>query len=639
MNVKPAIWFLFTLLLALTACTDQGSSIGVAITKPSESQITNGTLDVRLELTDSKPDDLNSLSVTLERRKSSAPDVDASYADIKTFYKNQPYPFTYQWDTNSVLDGEYVLRAKATYTLGGFDGQPRTSTSAPRTVTIDRTRPSVVSSTPTPDAGNVLVKDPITVVFNKAVLVSSLTDESVKLFAGVQQIGRTVRISSDGKTVTVTPGTPPSTPNKLRLEVSESVTDTLGNKLIPKAWSWTVPAWVRLGELRSSVPGVTSALLGSFQVGKDGNPVALWRGHKPGENTDTIYSSGLYVSQWNGKSWTALDKDLRSTVPNAVGANGAYLKLDSGDRPVVAWLPTDGPEAVRTTTADVRVSRWNGSAWLTTPGVRSTRANLNINTAVLGSLTLDDKDNPVVGWEGGDTARPGPAQNAMFINKWNGSNWESLGEDFRKLVPGIITAFGSFPFLDADKNLVVFWSGAIADYSSDSYAYKWDAVNQKWQVMFGGSLKTSLTQSRIADDGGLTSVLLDNGQYLLTGVANGKFFVAHQTGSSTWTRLGANPTTALDALNAQTSSFSVDSSNTLVGAFTGATQGYSRVTLLSFDGSTWIPIPNPPPQPGAINGTNFASEVRRGPDGSLYVSWQEVDPSGATNITIYRENR
>jgi Bacterial Ig-like domain len=257
MNMKAPVWLMLAFSLLLSACGDQGSSVTINILQPVQAQVTNGPLDVRLEIAGSTPDALNSLTVTLERRKSTDPDTDSSYAKITAFLKGEPYPFKYTWDTTLVPEGEYALRAKATYTAGGFDGQPRTAISAPRTVIIDRARPSVASSTPVPDAGNVLVKDPITVTFNKAVSASSLTDENVKLFEGVKALGRTVKLSSDAKTLTLTPITTPSAPNKLRLELSEGVTDALGNKLIPKAWSWDAPGWVRLGEVRSSVPGVT----------------------------------------------------------------------------------------------------------------------------------------------------------------------------------------------------------------------------------------------------------------------------------------------------------------------------------------------------------------------------------------------
>ncbi len=279
MTAKLFVWLLM-LSGVFAACADQGSSLTVTITQPVQPKVTNGSVDVRLELTGSKPDDLNSLTVILERRKSTDPDVDASFTKVTAFVKGEPYPFTYTWDTTGVSDGEYVLRAKTTYTLGGFDGQPRTSLSAPRTVTIDRARPSVVSSIPAPDAGNVLVKDPITVVLNKPILASSLKDESVKLFKGDDALGRTVSLSSDGRVLTVTPLTRPSVPNKLRLELGEGITDSVGNKLIPKAWSWDAPAWVRLGDVRSNVSGVTSTDRTTFEVDKNGNPIVVWSGFR-----------------------------------------------------------------------------------------------------------------------------------------------------------------------------------------------------------------------------------------------------------------------------------------------------------------------------------------------------------------------
>jgi Bacterial Ig-like domain len=475
------------------------------------------------------------------------------------------------------------------------------------------------------------LQTPITLTFNKPVLEKSLTSDSVKLFADDKALTRTVKLLSDGKTLTVTPITRPSAPNKLRLELGDGVTDVIGNKLIAKAWSWDTPAWVRLGELRSSVPGVTSALSASFEVGKDGNPVALWRGQRPGEEVGNPSSNGIFVSRWDGTGWKVLDKDLRSTIQSVAGVTCATLRLDSSDHPVVAWSSTDG--SMNTLITDSRVSRWNGSSWLNTPGLRETRKSLNIKTAVGCSLALDDKDSPVVAWAGNDGA------SNVFVNKWNGSNWESLGEGFRGLEPETVNAFNPKPFFDTDKNLVVFWSRQTKDDFENVYAHRWDTSSQDWKPVFRGLravVKPSTTPLT------LTSIFLDSGRYLLAGNLDGEFFVVRQTASSIWTRLGPDPTTVLNELKPFSSSFAVNSRNTLVGVFTGGGRGLQappNVTLLSFEGSTWVALPNPPPPPGIVEGGYFSSQLQRGPDGTLYVSWQEVNASGATNITIYRENR
>jgi hypothetical protein len=82
-------WFLLALVFTLCACGDQGAPVIVNITQPAQSQATNGALDVRLELSGSKPDELSSLTIILERRKSTDPDVDSSYTNLTIYRENR----------------------------------------------------------------------------------------------------------------------------------------------------------------------------------------------------------------------------------------------------------------------------------------------------------------------------------------------------------------------------------------------------------------------------------------------------------------------------------------------------------------------------------------------------------------------
>ncbi len=630
MNPKVPGWLLLILSLALAACQDQGSSFTVNIIKPAQSQVTNGTLDVRLELTGSTPNDLNSLTVILERRKNTDPNVDTSFSKVTAFVKGEPYPFTYPWDTNGVPDGEYVLRAKATYTVGGFDGQPRTTTSAPRTVTIDRSRPSVVSSTPAPDAGNVLVKDPITVVFNKAMKPESLTDTSVKLFENDKAIGRTAIFSSDGKTLTVTPLTRPATPSKLRLELNDGVTDALGNKLIPKAWSWDAPAWVRLGELRSSVNIVNNVLYGSFAIGQDGNPVAVWKGSVIGGDGYKILS----VSRWNGANWDSLVNDL--TVPAQsfnFNASCPTLRLDSSSNPIVSRT-TKSSVVNGIVLQDIYVSHWNGTKWQSLPGLVATRSG--VKTAICSDFIIDTTGSLVVAWTGNDGLST-TSQNRLFVNRWNGSSWESLGGE---LVSGVANAYAPVLSLDASNNLTIFSEEQRGANPSDIYVYRWNETTKTWAYVFQG-LRATLAPSETTGLR-LSAVVLDGNKYILGWFTNdGKQFISRQTAASSWTTLGGDLSLVVDASSVYGKTLALDSSNNLVMAITGRKQVGATVegrqTLLRWDGLTWNTIPNLPPQPPYIS-EGFTSQLKRGPDGSLYVSWQEVDSSG-TNLTIYRENR
>jgi Bacterial Ig-like domain len=79
--------------------------------------------------------------VFLERKR--ATDPDTAYTTIKPFDRTSPYPFTATWDIKSETDGAYVLRARATYSGGGFSSDTFTTISGPRKITLDRRAPTV----------------------------------------------------------------------------------------------------------------------------------------------------------------------------------------------------------------------------------------------------------------------------------------------------------------------------------------------------------------------------------------------------------------------------------------------------------------------------------------------------------------
>lgn len=72
-----------------------------------------------------------------------------------------------------------------------------------RTVIVDRSPPTIVSSTPEQDAEHVPAAPPITVTFSEPLLADSVTTETVKLSLGGQEIDYTVTLSGDGLTVTL----------------------------------------------------------------------------------------------------------------------------------------------------------------------------------------------------------------------------------------------------------------------------------------------------------------------------------------------------------------------------------------------------------------------------------------------------
>jgi Bacterial Ig-like domain len=438
MNTKLSIWLLLALVFNLGACADPGKGVTIIIAQPLTDLATNSNVPLKLEIPNFNPDQFSTLTVVIERKKTTDPDT--GYIPIKVFEKTDPYPFAFTWNPSSEQDGVYTLRAKATYQLSGFGGSSTTS-SATRSVSLDRTAPTIVDRTPAADAKEVSVRAPINITFSELIASGSLTEDSVKLSGGGTVLARKLERSSDGKTLTITPSSTLKASGVMQLEFGDGVTDTTGNKLVPKSWSWSAPAWIRLGELRSSVPGVKSTIDASFVVGKDGNPMAVWRGTSGSGPLD------LYVSQWDGTKWVALGGNLRLLEPGVFVGFHTTICLDANGVPFVEW-----EDYFR---KNVFVYRWDGTSWQRLgTGLLTTQPNLK--NAFNASFTLDSSGAPVVGWEASTDVTD---ERAAFISRWDGTNWQALGGDLRALIPGTKFATSATPVLDGDKNLLAFWSG------------------------------------------------------------------------------------------------------------------------------------------------------------------------------------
>src|ERR1017187_3346317 len=114
------------------------------ITSPIDGTYIKGTLTVTVTATGGKAPATVSLL------------VDAATNPIAT--ATAPSPYSLSWDTSAVAEGAHTIVAKAIVA-----GQ--TITSAPITVNVDRTAPSVVATTPTTGATNIVLRAPITVTF------------------------------------------------------------------------------------------------------------------------------------------------------------------------------------------------------------------------------------------------------------------------------------------------------------------------------------------------------------------------------------------------------------------------------------------------------------------------------------------
>lgn len=106
-------------------------------------------------------------------------------------------PYAYRWENPSEAEGTYTFTAK-TIKSGSTD-----ITSAPRTIIIDRTFPTLLSRTPADGARNVLPTDEISITMSEPMLASSIDANSVRLYVGQAELLTTTSLDSTGKKIRV----------------------------------------------------------------------------------------------------------------------------------------------------------------------------------------------------------------------------------------------------------------------------------------------------------------------------------------------------------------------------------------------------------------------------------------------------
>jgi hypothetical protein len=242
---------------------------------------------------------------------------------------------------------------------------------------------------------------------------------------------------------------------------------------------WNGSGWTLVGNGFLDVNTNRDVFDPSLVLDSSGNPAVAW------EESDST-SNNLYVKRWNGTAWV-----LVGAGPLDVNLNqDAFLPslaLDPGGNPVVAWAETDG------TSSNVYVKRWNGTAWdLVGNGFLDANANRNASDP---SLVLDSGGNPAVAWSESD----GTSSN-VYVKRWNGSGWTSVGDDFLD-VNTDRDAFDPSLVLDSSGNPVVAWDESDAN-SYNAYVKRWNGT--AWVLVGDGFLDVNTNR-----DASVPSLKLD----------------------------------------------------------------------------------------------------------------------------------
>ncbi len=464
----------FVLLFVVVACnlvacnnapsspTPNPNALTVAISSPTGTAYTNGTLNLQIVVGNGTPESVELLK------------------GDEVLVSNLAVPYTYAWNTSSEAEGGYTLKARAKRGTEVVESEKTV------TVVVDRTAPTIAERTPAPGADNVLYSAPITVKFSEPISASTVTSANIQLVANNLPVSLAPTLESDGLTLNLqaVKGGIKEFDTQPELTLSK-ITDRAGNELLLSSWGWTLPSWLTVGgtKVNDLENSAVSLNPDGLELDASDHPVLVVN-----ERVEIVGSnkSVLYVKRWTGTQWQRLGDNLKET--DFASSISHTLALDSSDNPYVSW------EAVGGT---VQVARWNGSAW----GVVGSILNQNpAQQASPISLSLDTSGNPVLAFTE-ETSTTATDKKQLYVKRWTGSSWELLGTG--SLNQNIdFDTFSASLALDASGNPVVTWTER-GNNTFDIYVKRWTGT--AWQLLGSDKLNnqpTGLSPSLVLDASG-----------------------------------------------------------------------------------------------------------------------------------------
>ena len=313
---------------------------------------------------------------------------------------------SFNWNTTGVAEGTYSVTAQLT-------SNGKTVVSNAVNIVVDRTPPQVVVSSlvPAPSAADVVLVAPIVAGFSEPLLPSTVTSSTITIqTASASTLPTTVSLSADGKTATllITSDKGIALDQAFIGTFSSSITDLAGNPLVhlTTTWSWDVPSWIKYAPLASNSPPLVA-------VGSNYQPILGYTVCGPGNSGDQCPLL-MHVAVSDGQAWT----DLGVPGMGATSSNSTIF-VDAKNHPVVAW-------GYETTAAagEVLFAAWDGTAWQTTtyPPILLAAASGAAVDAV--ALAVDAMGYPVVAYRS-DIYAPTTTTTEIYVARWTGSAWDT----------------------------------------------------------------------------------------------------------------------------------------------------------------------------------------------------------------------
>jgi hypothetical protein len=220
--------------------------------------------------------------------------------------------------------------------------------------------------------------------------------------------------------------------------------------------------WQWLGEPLISSPDANTHAQRAQIAFAGGQPVVAWT------EAPTL-APRLYVSRWNGKSWTRLGTlNPASEDPFLTSS----IAVDSKQQIWLAWAEQ----------TELRVVRWNGSAWLDVG-----RDSLKAISAAQGHTMLReislavDASNYV--WIARLASKTGAGSSAVALVRWDGTAWRDLPAP--RGPAGKESTAWSVSMIVRGNVPIVAWSQAGATDNHHLFVSEW-AAGDRWNALLSG---------------------------------------------------------------------------------------------------------------------------------------------------------
>ncbi|MCY1030441.1 Ig-like domain-containing protein [Corallococcus sp. BB11-1] len=574
------------------APSDAGSQderpVTVSWVSPGPESYTNGTLQVRMEVTGPTPERVELL-------------VDG--APVASL----PASYTLDWDTGATPEGVHVLSVKA------FRGS-QVFVSPARTVTIDRTRPQMVFQAPATGSTLVPVGTVIQAGFSEPLHPETVGTQSIQLVSDGGALAAEVLLSEDGKILTLKPSAPLPVNSSIQVSIGGVITDLAGNRVETSqaGWMWRVPGFLPVGEPLTSEPSHPNIENISFGVGADSRPIVAWT-----EGWDEPFK--VHVKRWMENAWEYIGTPLAPSGPGNALQSSLSMGLDGG--PSVMWH--ENPEA---SVHRWVVRHWNGQAWeQLAPAVTPVLPNARAWNWQWGQ---GPQGHPILA-----TEEKNEAQHQVVVRQWNGSAWNLMGAaiDLRQ---GSTVHFLRMK-VDAQGHPFLTWLEGASEGSPDVvYAMRWTGA--AWQ-----NLAITLTEAPAAlafDAAGAPCVgtmALVSGQL--------QAMVKRWNGSA-WANVGDVFEQLSESQYTQVGAVQFDASGRPIVALYGqqglSTDATTIVQVRRLNGTQWEDLG------GVLKATPGMLSKRQpllgvAPDSKVFVAWTEEPPgpsSSGPRIYVYRLN-